>query len=295
VKAVSVFAGVFAAIAFLAAMPALAADKTLVRVAFMLDDPHYTDEFTDADLSNLKRDAAEAIAGALRERFRFLDFAAQDDPASEYSLSVELGRAEGGGADVAEFGFHFSLTGPEVPDDVGSYLIFRDKEHYRDAIGEREALVEEIRARIEQISRDGLISDLLRYVSIAEVGEFRGGEPPIWLIDRDRSSLCITRKAFLEVLTILPVANLGQVRESIPARVMELVTTDDSNDNGARLRLRSRIIATPADESDVVDRLRAANATDVRIERVFVVAYDPICPPRPIPASQVDFSGDGDE
>ena len=271
---------------------ARAAEKSVVHVDFELDDPHYTDEFSEDELSMLRAEAAVATASALSERFQFLHFRTDAQAEVEYALTVKLARAEGGGGtEVAEFGFHFSLSGPEVPDDAKSYLIFRDKEHYRDAIGGGDALVEEIRARVEQISRDGLINDLLRYVSIAETGEFRAGEPPIWLIDRDRNSLCITRKAYLEVVTILPVANLGAVRESILARVMEVVLSDVGG-GASPLRPRSPIIATPAEDDE---RLKNVDASDVKIERVFVIAYEPICPPatEPVPANQVDFSEAG--
>jgi hypothetical protein len=234
-----------------------------------------------------------AAARALSERFQFLEFRTDAETAAEYALTIKLARAEGEGSEVAEFGFHFGLSGPEVPDDAGSYLIFRDKEHYRDAIGSPEALVEEIRARLEQINRDGLINDVLRHVSIAETGEFRGGKPPIWLIDRDRNTLCITRKAFLEVLAVLPVSDdLGVERKSIHARVMELVLPVDGAGETA-VQPRSPIVATPAERDEELERV---NPADVRTERVFVVGYEPICPtPQPESPSQVDFSDVGGE
>ncbi|MGD9535651.1 MAG: hypothetical protein AB7P52_03465 [Alphaproteobacteria bacterium] len=288
-KAAALILAFIVALELLVPGRAHADEKSVVQLVFALDDSHYTDEFSDDELGMLRADAASAIADALSRRFQFLQFRTDAQAEAEYVLTVSLARAEGDGTEVAEFGFHFGLSGPEVPDDAGSYLIFRDKEHYRDAIGSRAALVEEIRARVEQISRDGLINDLLRYVSIAETGEFRGGEPPIWLIDRDRNTLCITRKAHLEVQAVLPVADLGPVRESIPARVMEVVLPDTGS-TASPSRPRAPIIATPA-EAD--ERLSNVDAAEVKVERVFVVAYEPICPAQPVPASQVDFSDAG--
>ncbi len=284
-----------AVLALLASVQGHAAEKTLVRVDFALDDPYYTDEFSDAELDSLRLRGAETIAAVLSDRFRFLDF--QSAAEAAHTLTVKLDRAEGGGASHTEFGFHFQLAGPGVPQGKASYLVFRTKDQYLAPIGTIDALIVEIHERMTQVARDKLIDDLLHYVSIAEVGEFRGGEPPIWLIDRDRERLCMSRRSHLEVHALIPSSGIGEairwVVEPFAARVLDVVTSDDAT--APSHTARTKIIATPAETvgAEKIRRLKNAPPAEVRIDSVFVLVYEPICAPGQISADTLDFRDAG--
>lgn len=268
-----------------------AAEKTVVNVVFELADRHYTDELGTEGTADLRASGATAVAEVFSERFGFLEF--QSGAASQYTLTVRLGRAEGLGTENTEFGFHISLSGPDVPQDAKNYLVFRTKDQYLAPIGTPETLTAEIRGRMAQIGRDFLIHDVLHYISIADAGEFVGSPVWVWLIDRNRNQLCITDRSSLEVVASMPKAAVGRVSARFVA--VDTVVEDPEHPALRDAVSRSKIIATPmsASAQEMLEVLRSAEPSKVVIKRVFVLRYEPECPPQPTPPSEVDFLSDG--
>jgi len=257
------------------------AEKTAVDVAFSVTDPHYTNEFTDPDLAILQAHAAAVVATVFDRRFPFLEFRA-DEP-SDYTLTVRLARAEGDGSSAStEFGFHFALSGPDVPEGSQSYLKFRDKSRYLDPIGSVDALAAEIEGSLTQLNGAKIISDLLSHVPIAEDGAFQGGDLSVWIINRDRVRLCMTADSHLDVMTAFPVAQVGRVHARFATQVMAV---DPGGATGTNIVAKAASTADP----DMIRELRAATPVDVKVERVFVIEHVPNCPQQPQDAPADSF------
>jgi hypothetical protein len=254
---------------------ALATSKTEVGVSFQLTDKHYLDEFRDDQVPEILARAGAAAAGALNERIRFLSFTA--NPAAPYRLAITLDRAEGSPADLpAEFGFRIALDGPDVREDARTYIKFRGMEHYSDLIVSIDSLVEEIRLRISQADYTSLIGSVLKYVAIADGGEF-ASNPARWIIATDPGESCFDIDSRLRVTNRFPPRNgisrypfEGMVRESsLPGRLV--------------------VMLDPNADPPMSELLRTTPPTDLKVEKIFVIVYRRFCA-RPVAPSQVDFS-----
>ncbi len=253
--------------------------KTEVGVVFGLSDPHYTDEFSDAELPALTASATEAVSRVLRDKIRFLAFSANAE--TGYRLTVKLERAEGSRADgPAEFGFHLALSGPEVRDDARGYLLFRAKDQFLAPIGDADSLVREIELVLEATDHRDLVRRVLRHVAIAGEADLNA-QPLGWIVKRDRTDFCVDRDSRLAVVNAFPSFG-GTLHESFEARVLNI----DRPDGG---------IVSLADTSirpEMIEQLKAIDPTTVQVERIFIVDYRRFCPPSEVPASDVDFSGE---
>jgi hypothetical protein len=251
--------------------------RTKVAIAFDMRDPRYTDEFRDEGLPLLKEAAGRAIAGALEDKIRFLEFVAESRP--DYILTVRLDRAEGSRAEgPAEFGLHFALSGPEVREEAKSYLVFRTKDQYLSPIGDQASLVKELELAVAGADHGKLVSEVLRNVAISDAADVNP-QPLGWLVPRDRAHFCIDRDSRLLVVNALP-SNFGIVHAPLEARVLDVTRPDG-------------IIVSMADTSvlpELIEQLKAKDPSQVQVESVFIMEYRRFCPPQAVPPSQADFS-----
>lgn len=260
--------------------------KTEVGVVFLLPDPRYTDEFRNEDIPGLTASAAAAVAGALDDKIRFLDFST--NPNARYRLTVRLDRAEGSRAEgPAEFGFHLSLKGPEVGEDARGYLVFRTKDEYLSSIGDQPALVREIELKFKHELDNNhtmLVKRLLKYVAIAENGDFYRQQQRIrWIIHQNRSALCLDKESRLQVRNAFPDIFGETVHHAFEAQVLDVDRQDDA--------IVSRPVTSRDDE--MIEELMAADPPEVvEVERVFVIDYRRYCR-QPISGDGVDFSQGG--
>lgn len=260
---------------------ARAQEKTEVGVTFELTDPRYTDEFRDENIPDLKAEVATAIAGALDDKIRFLDFSTNQE--ASYRLTVHLGRAERSQArGPAEFGFHLLLTGPEVREDATHYLVFRTKDQYSSPIGDRSALVREIELKLKQADHHELVRGVLRHVAMAEDGDFYRRQRQVgWIVHRNRAALCVDRDSRLVVLNAFQF--LGQkTHHPFEARVLDV----DRPDGGIVS------IAVSSKDPEMIDELKETDPLEVEVERVFLIEYRRFCR-QPVRGDEVDFSQEG--
>lgn len=256
--------------------------KTRVAIAFEMPDPRYTDDFRSDELAELRSAAASAVAGALDEKIRFLDFGTDAD--APYLLLVRLDRAEGSHAQgPAEFGLHFELRGPEVRDEARAYVVFRTKDQYLSPIGEPGALLREIELAVRGAGHRDLVRGLLRHVPIAKDARFRH-EPLGWTVQHDRVALCIDRDSRLTVVNVFPFDG-GNATEAFEARVLSTDRPDGWIVSVADASVHPRM----------VEELEAADPGRVRVENVFVMEYRRFCRPAVVPAEEVDFSDAGEQ
>ena len=255
--------------------------KTEVGVIFTISDPHYTDEFKDEAIPALNEAAAAAIANALDDKIRFLDFSRNAHAA--YRLTVRLDRAGGSGADgPAEFGFHLVLTGPEVSEHEPGYLVFRTKDQYQNSIGDEASLIREIEEAMEKAPHSELVRQTLQHVAFANEADLNL-EPLAWIVYRDRALLCIEKGSRLIVINVWTDPLLGDTREAFEARVLDTVRED-----GGMVSLADTSVLP-----DMIELLRATDPGEVVVERIRILEYNRYCPPQLVPADQVEFSNAG--
>lgn len=194
-----------------------------------------------------------------------------------YLLTIKLDRAEGSPAELpAEFGFHISLTGPDVREDAKTYLKFRDMDRYSDLFLNVDDLVEAIGLKIRETDHGPLIESVLKYVAIAEGGEFIQ-EPAGWIIATDPAEFCLDVDTRLKISNRFPPQSIvsrhafeAQVRESgVPGRLLSLLD--------------------PTVDPPMVQQLSAVSPSDLRVEEVYVLVYRRFCA-QPVAPDQVDFS-----
>lgn len=261
-----------------------AGDRTVIGVSFDVTDPHYVQRIRDEDLAVLRVRAAEQIATELGERIRFLRFAV--DPQADHQIAVKLARPEGtSGSGSTDFGFHFTLSGPDVRDQAVAYAVFRDKSQYSEPVSNVEALALDIGLRMAEIARRNegdLVGAVLSQVSFTKDAHFTKTPLTGWVIHHDRGAVCMDYDTILRIKSRLPVRQ-AFMKQKFQARVIEIESTDGS-------------ITTSLEEppdNRFVEHLEAAADQDVSVEQVFVIKYLHSCPDRVQPGNKVTFQEAG--
>jgi len=253
---------------------ALAVDKTEVGVVFELTDKHYLDEFKDSQVPVLLDSAAAAAAEALNEKIRFLQFTTK--PTAAYRLTVKLDRAEGSASDApAEFGFHISLSGPDVRDDAKTYIKFRDMEHYSDLFVAVDDLVNEIKLRLEQADHAPLVAGVLKYIAIAQGGQYVP-QPPRWVVATDPAAYCIDVDSRFKIWNKFPAS-------SDVSRAGFEATEKESNLPGQLL-----LYADQSVDPELIDKLKGMTAGDLQVQQIYILVYHRFCT-QPVAPANVDF------
>ncbi len=260
---------------------ALSSERTRLHVTFSLPDDHYRDNFLDPDLVEIEELTAAGIAEVFSKAMPFLEFGA--DVQAAYGLKIELDRAEGSGSNLpAEFGFHIALSGPGVPPDARSYLVFRRKDQFSQIIGSPDELLAEIRDKLESADHNRFIKEVLSHVPIAREGMLTD-DLEGWIIARDRKNLCFDGESRLMVINDFPFPNAGRVKHAFQAIVLTASRPE------IILRVDKRVVDT-----DMLAKLKAAGAGEIVVISVSVLEFTRRCPSQPIRGDQVDFSNAGD-
>ena len=95
-----------------------ASDKPAVTVKFLLKEPEYRKEYTDAEIKKLEEELSSVITGIFENRLGFLSFVTSPGPS--YSLTLELDRKDTNGpGPYYEVGFKVRIEGPEIRRKTG--------------------------------------------------------------------------------------------------------------------------------------------------------------------------------
>jgi hypothetical protein len=245
-----------------------AEDKVEIGVVFEVQASHFTNAFDPADVTKFTAQGGAAIALALDQQIRFVEFS--NNPAAAYRLQVLLAdpeRKDPPGA--SSFGFHLKLTGPEIPASAKDYVEFRPKDRFFEPVSSVDALVREIGLAFEKIAGQGFVKKFLSDIPIADNAEFHKDESLSWIIKRDRQALCIGFDSVLKVRGQIPFGTKMQ-RTSFSAKVIDI-----PSEPGIFAK------TMPSPESDL-ELLKDVDQAKVKVERVGVSDYflcqEPVSP-----------------
>jgi hypothetical protein len=262
--------GLAAMLTWLVAFSAASAaeDKVEIGVVFEVHASHFTNAFDPADVTKFTEQSGAAIAQALDQQIRFVQFST--NPAAAYRLQVLLAdpeRKDPPGA--SSFGFHLMLTGPEIQPTAKDYVEFRPKDRFFERVSNVDALVREIGMAFEKIAEQGFVKKFLSDIPIADSAEFHKDQAMSWTIKRDRLALCIGIDSVLKVLGQVPFGTKMR-RASFAAQVIDI-----PGEPG--------IFAEPTTAPDGNrDLLKDVDQTKIKVERVGVSDYflcqEPVSP-----------------
>jgi len=264
--------GLAAALACLVAFSADsgAEDKVEIGVVFEVNAGHFTNAFDPADVPRFTAESAAAIARALDQQIRFVEFS--DNPAAAYRLQVLLAdpeRKDPPGA--SSFGFHLKLSGPDIPASAKDYVEFRPKDRFFERVSSVDALVREIEVAFERIAEQGFVKKFLSDIPIADSAEFHKDQSMSWIIKRDRQALCIGIDSVLKVRGQIPFGSGNQMRRaSFSAKVIDIPSEPGI------------FAETTAAPDSNLDLLKDVDQAKVKVERVGVSDYflcqEPVSP-----------------
>lgn len=273
---------------------ARAIERTNVGVAFEIanDLPRirlqYFGKTPNLDeLSLMIRDRTVEI---LNDRIRFLEFSTSTS--TEYRLLIRMGPKEqkcDGRANAAvrtagfEIGFRFCLEGDDLsPDEeVHGYVKFRDKVSYFDPLpSEPERFMAQILLALQNAKYQDLVGGVFSNVVMATEAEFMPFEPVQWWLHKDREIMCLRRGSLLAVENTFPLPGSPPTptTEEFMARVME-----------ADKPGRTVSMSMPSENHGLDALIRAADPSEVSVERIFVKLYRRSCPAQPTPGDQTSF------